>query len=126
MNSKTVAVMPIPGTHEIETHPGPVARVNSFPFVNFVAPIGQPLTCDMRAQTTSIVENEGGGFTVLGAVDIGGVVMSADELNVLPGFTEFFPALLESGLAKLAAQSVPAGEPPVIDNTLPEPEAPPA
>jgi len=97
----------IPGTREIETVPGPVARVNSFPTVNFVAPIGQPVTCDMRAQTTSIVEQEGCGFTVLGAVDIGGVVMTKEELDALPGFTEFFPALLEAGLAKLAAQNPP-------------------
>jgi hypothetical protein len=91
----------IPGTFAIEELPGPVTRVNSFPNVNFLAPIGQAVTCDMRGATTSVTPDGNGGWTILGEVDIGGVVMSQADLEALPGYTEFFPALLQAGLAKL-------------------------
>ena len=122
-SSAPVAPAPVlyPGTRNVETLEGPVTRINSFPTVKFNAPIGQPVSADMRAATTSVTPNaDADGYHVIGVVDIGGVIVSAEELEALPGFTEFFPALLQLGLDKLAVQDA------IPDNELPPPEPPPA
>lgn len=116
MNSCPPAPLTVPNTFAVDTLPGPITRVNSFPNVNFVAPIGQPVTCDMRGATTSITPDGEGGWVVLGEVDIGGVVMTQAELELLPGWSEFFPALLQAGLAKL---NPPPPEPEETPETQP-------
>jgi hypothetical protein len=78
---------------------GTTTKLTTFPQVNFLAPVGGAVTADMRAAVTTINQPAPGEpLVVLGAQDAGGVVLNKEELDALPGFTEFFPALLQAGL----------------------------